>query len=166
MKSVKLLSAVLLVACCASAQTLPNTIKIGTLQYGGVASDGTSQYVVTLDTIGITAAPLIFGNVRVHVNGLFEDTAPQGTVTTPASILYIGGPPPFESLASCVADCVSIVVQLFTTDGKPMTFTLADGQQFTTWGVNTTTMMPRLGQAEIVAGQKTPIYLRLDEKGL
>jgi hypothetical protein len=166
MKSAKLLSAVLFLACCASGQTLPNAIKIGTLQYGGVASDGTSQYVVTLNTTGVTAAALTFGNVRLHVNGLFEDTAPQGPIKTPAGILYVGGPPPWN-LPACNPDyCVAIVVQLFTTDGKPMTFTLADGQQFTTWGVNTTTMVSKLGQAELIPGQKTPIYLRRDAKGL
>ena len=165
MKSVKPLLFVLLLACCASAQTVPNSIKIGSLEYGGTNSSGVSTYIVTLNTVGVTAAPLTFGNVRVHVNGLFQDTAPQGPITTPANILYVGGGS-FTGLASCVADCISVAVQLFSTDGKPITFQLVDGQQFTTYAVNSTFLVPRIGKAALVSGQSIAIYLRLDAKGL
>ena len=167
MKSVKpLLIVVLLLVGSLAAQTVPNSIKIGSLEYGGTNSSGVSTYIVNLDTTGVTAAPLTFGNVVVHVNGLFEGTAPQGTITTPATIAFEGGPPPVEGLGSCVADCISVAVQLFTTDSKPMTFQLADGQRFTTYAVNSTFLVPRIGKAALVSGQSVPIYLRLDPKGI
>jgi hypothetical protein len=166
MKSVKpLLAALLLFSYVGGQACVPNSIKIGSLQYGGTDSNGASTYIVNLDTTGITTAPLTFGNVRVHVNGRFQDTAPQGPIKTPANILYVGGGS-FTGMASCPPDCITVTVQLFTTDGNPMTFQLADGQQFTTWGVNTTVLRPRIGKAALVSGQSVPIYLRLDAKGL
>jgi hypothetical protein len=166
MKSVKpLLAVLLLFSYVCGQECVPNSIKIGSLEYGGTNSSGARTYIVKLNTTGVTAAPLTFGNVRVHVNGLFQDTAPQGPITTSANILYVGGGS-FTGLASCATECITVTVQLFTTDGNPMTFTLPDGQQFTTWGVNTTVLRPRIGKAALVTGQSEPIYLRLDAKGL
>src|SRR5580704_15169852 len=92
MKSVKpLLAVLLLFSYVCGQECVPNSIKIGSLEYGGTNSSGASTYIVKLNTTGVTAAPLTFGNVRVHVNGLFQDTAPQGPITTSANILYVGG---------------------------------------------------------------------------
>jgi hypothetical protein len=146
----------------------PHSIKIGTLRYGGTNSSGDSAYFVALNTTGITTKPLSFGNVILHVNGGTQATGPI-TTGPQTDILFVGGPPPFTGIPSCVSDCFVIGVQLLSPDGNPMTMTLVSGENFTTYADNNSFVVPKAGQTALdpqcdvfgfCKGASAPVVLR------
>jgi len=68
-------------------------------------------------------------------------------------------------LASCANGCRSIAVQIVSTDGKPFTFSLLDGEEFETFAVTTTLMRKLPGAHFIRPQQSVPIVLKRNASG-
>ena len=155
---------VLLLAISSFAQT--KSINIGTFSYRGTGLpfDGgttvTSSYDVHLQTTGITAAPITFGNLIVFVKGSKLPTTigfpsittdygcnPNPTDSLPAGtncdLSFSGGP---SSLGYRLPTCatynatknvftqnyISIGLQIVSTTGKNFSILLANGETFCT----------------------------------
>jgi hypothetical protein len=120
--------------------------------------------VVTLDPRLVTSQSLSFANVTVFVDGTSQGSGP---VTSPATILFIGGTVDgvVHPLASCASGCVSIAVQLVSANGQPFSFTLLDGEEFTTFSVTTVALKPLPGEKFIQAQQSVPIVVKRDASG-
>src|SRR5690242_1101960 len=123
----------LVLVSVAAAKT--NRATIGTLTYLGSGEFG-SAFRVTLDPSLVTSQSLSFTNVTLFVDGTSQSSGP---VTTPVSILFIGGTVDgvTHPLASCANGCVSISLQLASASGESFSFSLLDGQEFPTFSVTT-----------------------------
>jgi hypothetical protein len=150
-----------LLVSVAAAKT--NRVTIGTLTYLGSDQFG-SAFVVTLDPSLVTSQSLSFTNVTLFVDGTSQSSGP---VTTPVSLLFIGGTVDgvVHPLASCASGCVSIAVQLASASGESFSFSLLDGQEFTTFAVTTAAIQPLPGQKFIQAQQSVPIVVKRDASG-
>jgi hypothetical protein len=150
-----------LLVSVAAAKT--NRVTIGTLTYLGSDQFG-SAFVVTLDPSLVTSQSLSFTNVTLFVDGTSQSSGP---VTTPVSLLFIGGTVDgvVHPLASCASGCVSIAVQLASATGEAFSFSLLDGQEFTTFAVTTAAIQPLPGQKFIQAQQSVPIVVKRDASG-
>lgn len=151
----------LLLASVAAAKT--NHITIGTLTYLGTDQFG-SAFVVTLDPSLVTTQSLSFATVTMFVDGTSQSSGP---VTTPVTILFIGGTVDgvVHPLASCASGCVSIAVQLASATGEAFSFSLLDGQEFTTFAVTKAAIKPLPGQKFIQAQQSVPIVFKRNPSG-
>jgi hypothetical protein len=151
----------LLLASVAAAKT--NRVTIGTLTYLGSDQFG-SAFVVALDPSLVTSQSLSFANVTMFVDGTSQGSGP---VTTPVTILFIGGTVDgvVHPLASCASGCVSIAVQLVSTNGQPFSLTLLDGEEFTTFSITTVALKPLPGEKFIQAQQSVPIVVKRDASG-
>ena len=151
----------LLLASFAAAKT--NRVTIGTLTYLGSDQFG-SAFRVTLDPSLVTTQSLSFANVTMFVDGTSQGSGP---VTTPVTILFIGGTVDgvVHPLASCASGCVSIAVQLASATGEAFSFSLLDGQEFTTFAVTTAAIKPLPGQKFIQAQQSVPIVFKRNPSG-
>jgi len=131
------------------------SITIGDLKYLSTSS-GISGYKVSFTTTGVTANPLTFANATLFVGGHQESTGPISTVTAglPTSILFEGGP----GLRLPPCPCTSLRLQLLFPGSGPITFMLANGQQFTTSHVNVTVLLPTSGMF-LMPGATAPIVL-------
>src|SRR5437667_290450 len=69
------------------------------------------------------------------------------------------------AVPSCALGCTNISVQLLALTGKALSFTLATGKKFQTYGVNTSSMSPEPGQLYITPGQIATLYLYRDPSG-
>ena len=127
------------------------SITIGELEY--LSTDhGVSGYKLILDTTGVTALPLTFVNAILTVGGKQESTGPITSATPP--ILFLGGPG--KGLPSC--PCTSLRLQLILPGNMPFSFTLANGQLFTTNHVSVTFLLPLSGR-NLQPGASIPIML-------
>ena len=151
----------LLLASVAAAKT--DHITIGTLTYLGTDQFG-SAFVVTLDPSLVTTQSLSFATVTMFVDGTSQSSGP---VTTPVTILFIGGTVDgvVHPLASCASGCVSIAVQLASATGEAFSFSLLDGQEFTTFAVTKAAIKPLPGQKFIQAQQSVPIVFKRNPSG-
>jgi hypothetical protein len=156
-RSASLVTILLLLTSSMAAKT--NRVTIGTLTYLGTNQFG-SAFRVTLDPRAVTSQPLSFANVTMLVEGTSQGS---GALLTPVTLLYIGGVG--SGLASCANGCASISVQLVSSDGKPFTFTLLNGEEFETFAVTTTLMRKPPGQRFIQPQQSVPIVLKRDASG-
>ena len=152
---------VLLLASVAAAKT--NRVTVGTLTYLGSDQFG-SAFLVTLDPSLVTSQSLSFANVTLFVDGTSQSSGP---VTTPVSLLFIGGTVDgvVHALASCANGCVSMAVQLASASGKAFGLRLLDGQDFTTFSVTTAAIKPLPGQKFIQDQQSVPIVLKRNASG-
>ena len=140
-----------------------NRVTVGTLTYLGSDQFG-SAFRVTLDPSLVTTQSLSLANVTLFVDGTSQSFGP---VTTPVTILFVGGtvngvPHP---LASCANGCISVALQVASTTGEPFAFSLLDGQEFTTFAVATAAIKPAPGEKFIQAQQSVPIVLKRDPSG-
>lgn len=127
------------------------SIIIGQLEY--LSTDhGVSGYKLILDTTGVTAVPLTFVNAILTVGGKQESTGSITSATPP--ILFLGGPG--KGLPSC--PCTSLRLQLVLPGNMPFSFTLANGQLFTTNHVSVTLLLPLSGR-NLQPGASIPIIL-------
>jgi hypothetical protein len=156
-RSATFVAILLLLTSIVAAKT--NRVTIGTLTYLGTNQFG-SAFRVTLDPRIVTSQPLSFANVTMRVEGTSQDS---GAIVTPVTLLYIGGVG--GALASCANGCASISIQLVSTDGKPFTFTLLNGEEFETFAVTTTLMRKPPGQRFIQPEQSVPIVLKRNASG-
>ena len=131
------------------------SITIGDLKYLST-SNGISGYKVSFTTTGVTANPLTFANATLFVGGHQESTGPISTITAglPTSILFEGGP----GLRLPPCPCTSLRLQLLFPGSGPITFMLANGQQFTTSRMNVTLLLPTSGMF-LMPGASAPIVL-------
>jgi hypothetical protein len=131
------------------------SITIGDLKYLST-SNGISGYKVSFTTTGVTANPLTFANATLFVGGHQESTGPISTITAglPTSILFEGGP----GLRLPPCPCTSLRLQLLFPGSAPITFMLANGQEFTTTRVNVTLLLPTSGMF-LMPGASAPIVL-------
>jgi hypothetical protein len=132
-----------------------DSITIGSIQYLGSTSQGASEFKVTLDTKGVSAQPLTIGNTVLSFGGVSQST---GSLTTPTTLLFILDPASASTTTSLTGGAV--IFQLSFGNGKgPLSFTLANGEQFTVSGVNWTKMFPLSGENALQPGQRAPIIL-------
>jgi len=136
-----------------------NRVIVGTLSYLGTNQFG-SVFRVTLDPKAVTSQPLSFANVTMLIDGTKQDS---GAVTTPVTILYVGGAG--GALASCANACTSISVRLVSRDGQAFTFTFQNSEEFQTFGVTTTVMRKLPRQRFIQPQQSVPIVLKRNASG-
>jgi hypothetical protein len=127
------------------------SITIGQLEYLST-TQGISGYKVIFNTTGVTAQPLAFTNATLSVGGRHESTGPIGTATLP--ILFEGGP----TLGLPACPCTSLRLLLLFPGNTPITFTLANGQQFITSRVHVTLLLPASGMV-LMPGASAPIVL-------
>jgi hypothetical protein len=156
----KLAVSLLFFASAAAGAGRTNRVAIGTLTYLGTNEFG-SAFRVALDPSALTSQPLSFASVTLFVDGTSQTA---GAITTPVTLLYIGGTVN-SPLASCASGCVSISVQLVSATGEPFSFTLVDGEEFTTFAVQTAALRPLPGQKLIQAQQSVPIVLKRNASG-
>jgi hypothetical protein len=123
--AVRLFGLLLLVSGFARA----DSITIGQIQFLG-NENGFSAFKVSLDTTGITAGPLIFADLILSVQGTSQST---GSITTPVSFLFVGGPG--HELPACPCDSVTVKLVL-SSSNQPITLILADGRLFTAKAIN------------------------------
>ena len=154
---------VILLFAVTAAEAKTNRVIIGSLTYLGTNEAG-SAFRVTLDPSAITSQPLAFSNVTVFVDGTSQSA---GAITTPTTLLFIGGTVggTVYPLASCASGCIAISVQLVSADGKPLTITLSDGEEFGTFAITTAALQPPPGQKFIQAQQSVPIVLKRKASG-
>jgi hypothetical protein len=157
-KSASWFLTLLLLASASAGKT--NRVTIGTLTYLG--TEGVvSAFRVMLDPSAVTSQSLSFASATLVVDGT---TQASGPITTPVTLLYLGstvnGP-----LASCAGGCVSIAVQLVSATGEPLSVTLVDGKEFTTFAVTTAELRRLPGQKFIQPQQSVPIVLKRDASG-
>jgi len=152
--------AVFLLFFASAAAGRTHRVAIGTLTYLGTNEFG-SAFRVALDPSALTSQSLSFASVTLFVDGTSQTAGP---ITTPVTLLYIGGTVN-SPLASCASGCVSIAVQLVSATGEPFSFTLVDGEEFTTFAVKTVALRPLPGQKLIQAQQSVPIVLKRDASG-
>ncbi len=157
-KSASCLLTVLLLASAAAGRT--NRVTIGTLTYLGTNEFG-SAFRVTLDPSVATSQSLSFAGATLFVDGTSQASGP---IATPVTLLYIGGTVN-GPLASCASGCVSIAVQLVSATGEPFSFTLVDGEEFSTFAVETAALRPTPGQKFIQAQQSVSIVLKRNASG-
>jgi hypothetical protein len=170
---VTLAALVLLAISGAHAET--EHITIGQLIYRGTATysytdqygilhtiPGVSTYQLPFTTDGVTAQPITF-KAKVFVKGsiLSLDTFNTGPVcgqepTGPeCEWLFFGANASGFKLAPCARTdnvtqtCVSIAVQLLSPTGNNFPITLADGETFCVYAVNTTYVTVKQGQAAL-----------------
>ena len=146
-----------------AAEAKTNRVIIGSLTYLGTNESG-SAFRVALDPSVITSQPLSFSNVTVFVDGTSQSA---GAITTPTTLLFIGGTVggTVYPLASCASGCVAISVQLVSVDGRPFTLTLSDGEEFETFAIATSALIPSPGKRFIQAQQSVPIVLKRNASG-
>ena len=132
------------------------SITIGELQYLSTNSQGVSSYKVSFMTGGVTAQPLTFANATLSVGAGHENTGPISTVTNgiPTAIGFTGG----AGLGLPACPCTSLRLQLLFPGSAPITFMLANGQDFTTTRVNVTLLLPTSGMF-LMPGASAPIVL-------
>ena len=128
------------------------SITIGELEYLSTSSQGISGYKVIFNTVGVTAQPLTFANATLFVGGRHESIGPISTSTLP--ILFEGG----AGLGLPACPCTSLRLQLLFQGSGPITFMLANGQQFTTSRMNVTLLLPTSGMF-LMPGASAPIVL-------
>jgi hypothetical protein len=116
------------------------SITIGELEYLSTSSQGISGYKVIFNTVGVTAQPLTFANATLFVGGRHESIGPISTSSLP--ILFTGGP----GLGLPACPCTSLRLQLLFPGSGPITFMLANGQQFTASHMNVTLLLPTSGR--------------------
>lgn len=172
-------TALLMILLVTSAWAAPkqNQVKIGTLTYtGGTVNQfgDISVFTVALQTSGITATPLTFGNLELivatcpQVKGACiaasQDLGGQGPTTSTVTWAFYGGTNGTGfayTLPNCNDyGCVCIELQLVSATGLPFTFTLANGQSFTAPAITTVDLAPLPGQAFIRVGQSVDIVLQ------
>jgi hypothetical protein len=127
------------------------SITIGELEYLST-SQGISGYKVIFNTVGVTAQPLTFANATLFVGGRHESIGPISTSTLP--ILFEGG----AGLGLPACPCTSLRLKLLFPGSGPITFMLANGQQFTTSRMNVTLLLPTSGMF-LMPGANAPIVL-------
>ncbi|HET7205931.1 MAG TPA: hypothetical protein VFI95_05050 [Terriglobales bacterium] len=145
--------ALLFVAFLAPVTARANSITIGQLQYLGTNAQGMSAFKVTLNTTGVTAAPLVLANVFLMEKGITQQT---GLLTTPVAILFAGGPG--LGLPGCPCPSISLQLQL-SANGNFVTFRLANGELFTTRSDATFVLRPLGGHKHLEPGQSVPLVL-------
>ena len=96
-------------------------------------------------------------SVNKHLRGAFHNP-----ITTPVTLLYTGGTIN-GPLTSCASGCLSIAVQLVSATGEPFSFTLVDGEEFTTFAAQTTVLRPPPGQKFIQVQPSVPIVLKRND---
>ena len=128
-----------------------NSLPIGTLTYLGENSQGASQYRIQIDTTGITAEP--FTNLVAEVGGKLG-AGTIGIPTTAGFTQIIS-----EGFTNC--PCTSFFFALFLSDipSHPVTFLLANGQSFTAYSKDISTLLPLEGETFLQPGQSVPIVL-------
>ena len=135
-----------------SGSAWANSITIGELEYLSTNAQGVSGYKLTFDTTGVTALPLTFANATLTVGAGHQSTGPINTSTMP--ILFLGGAG--FKLPSC--PCTSLRLQLVLAGNAPFSFTLANGELFTTSRVSVTLLLPLSG-GTLQPGASIPITL-------
>lgn len=145
--------AILFVALLAPVAARANSITIGQLQYLGTNSQGMSAFKVTLNTTGVTAAPLVLSNVFLTEKGVTQQT---GSLTTPVAILFAGGPG--LGLPGCPCPSINLQLQL-SPNGNFVTFQLANGELFTTRSNANFVLLPLAGHKHLEPGQSVPLVL-------
>lgn len=140
---------VCLLALCSLARA--DSITIGALTYLGT-EDGVSGYQLSLNATGITLQPLSFADVILSIKGVVLDAGPM---TTPTFLLFTGGQD--RVLPAC--PCSSVLLDLsFLSPNSQLTFTLINGQSFTTSSNVLVNLHSAFGK-RLVAGQSIPITL-------
>jgi len=130
-----------------------NSITIGQIQFLGTNSQGVSAFKVILNTTGVTASSVTLRNLTLIEKGTAEST---GTITLPATILFLGGAG--FKLPAC--PCKSAQIKLFfDTQQKTITLQLADGELFVTNSKPVFFLLPLPKQRFLTAGQSEPIVL-------
>jgi hypothetical protein len=145
-----LLPTVLLLSLSSTA--FADSLAIGTLTYLGENSQGISQYKIQIDTNGITAEP--FTNRVAEVGSKLG--AGDIAIPTTAGFTEIIGQ---GFTPNC--PCTSFFFGLFLSDipSHPVTFLLANGQPFTAYSKDVSTLLPLPGQTFLQPGQSVPIVL-------
>ena len=127
-----------------------DSITIGSLTYVGT-ENGVSGYQLSINTNGITMLPLSFSSVILSVKGISQNAGPN---TTPTFLLFTGGSD--RALPAC--PCNTILLELVLKSANPqMTFSLANGQTFTTSTKIYIDLRSRFGK--LTPGQSVPITL-------
>jgi hypothetical protein len=155
-KSASCLLTLLLLASAAAGRT--NRVTIGTLTYLGTNEFGSAFLV---DPSAVTSQSLSFASATLFVDSTSQASGP---ITTPVTLLYTGGTIN-GPLTSCASGCLSIAVQLVSATGEPFSFTLVDGEEFTTFAAQTTVLRPPPGQKFIQVQQSVPIVLKRNASG-
>lgn len=135
-----------------STPALANSIiTIGAFTYLGPNSQGLSQYQAVLNTNGVTAEPFTFIGYGFGENG--------GGVCCP-SIPTTAGPITITvTFGRCPCSSFSFTLLLPGSPNKPFTFLLANGQLFTAYSVDTSTVLPLPGRSSIEPGQSVPVQI-------
>jgi hypothetical protein len=125
------------------------SIIIGRWFYGGTDSNGNSIYKAFYIQPRNIATPININNTTFFVK---DSQISTGAFQTPLTWVTFS--------PSCATACIAIELQTqLSPDNSPVTFTLTDGEQFTTYGIVTTVIPTLPGNRELVANQFNWIVL-------
>jgi hypothetical protein len=134
--------------------SVTKSISIGRWLYAGTDSNGVSIYKAIYTQPKLISTPININNATFFVKNTQAST---GAFKTP--LTWVGFSDP-SGLASCATECIAIELQTqLSPDNSPVTFTLTDGEQFTTYGITTVVLKPNNGQTSLVPNQFVGIVL-------
>jgi len=154
----KLSMSLLLFSLSAFAQEpVTESIVIGQFTYLGTNIQGISTYQAAFDTTNVTLEPLKIAKETMYVGA---SSLERGPFQTPTIWQELGGDPNQSDLSPC-GNCVVIAMQVqLSVSGEPVTFALANGEEFKTKGVVTVVIQALRGKEALVKHQSVSIVLQ------